>query len=45
MTIPLSFLLAVIGTLTSREKPDEAKWAEMEVRSLTGYGAEKADGH
>jgi len=45
VTIPLSFLLAVIGTLTSREKPDEAKWAEMEVRSLTGYGAEKADGH
>jgi len=45
VTIPLSFLLAVIGTLTSREKPDEVKWAEMEVRSLTGYGAEKAEGH
>jgi cation/acetate symporter len=45
VTIPLSFLLAVVGTLTSREKPDETKWAEMEVRSLTGYGAEKAEGH
>jgi cation/acetate symporter len=45
VTIPLSFLLAVVGTLTSREKTDEPKWAEMEVRSLTGYGAEKADGH
>jgi len=45
VTIPLSFLLAVVGTLTSREKPDEVKWAEMEVRSLTGYGAEKAEGH
>jgi cation/acetate symporter len=45
VTIPLSFLLAVIGTLTSREKPDETRWAEMEVRSLTGHGAEKAVGH
>jgi cation/acetate symporter len=45
LTIPLSFLLAVIGTLTSREKADEAKWAEMEVRSLTGHGAEKAVSH
>jgi cation/acetate symporter len=45
VTIPLSFLLAVIGTLTSREKADETKWAEMEVRSLTGHGAEKAVGH
>jgi cation/acetate symporter len=42
VTIPLSFLLAVIGTLTSREKADETRWAEMEVRSLTGHGAEKA---
>ena len=45
VTIPLSFLLAVIGTLTSRGKPDETRWAEMEVRSLTGHGAEKAVGH
>ncbi len=45
VTIPLSFLLAVIGTLTSREKADETKWAEMEVRSLTGHGAEKAVSH
>ena len=45
VTIPLSFLLAVVGTLTSREKADEVRWAEMEVRSLTGHGAEKAVGH
>ena len=45
VTIPLSFLLAVIGTLTSREKADETRWAEMEVRSLTGHGAEKAVSH
>jgi len=44
VTIPLSFVLAVIGTLTSREKADETRWAEMEVRSLTGHGAEKAVG-
>ncbi|MEP7020553.1 MAG: cation acetate symporter [Pseudonocardiales bacterium] len=42
VTIPLSFLLAIIGTLSSREPVNEAKWAEMEVRSLTGAGAEKA---
>ena len=42
VTIPLSFLLAVIGTLTSREGARPEKAAEMEVRSLTGAGAEKA---
>ena len=42
VTIPLSFLLAVIGTLTSRERSTLEKAAEMEVRSLTGAGAEKA---
>ena len=42
VTIPLSFLLAIIGTLTSREGSTPEKAAEMEVRSLTGAGAEKA---
>jgi cation/acetate symporter len=42
VTIPLSFLLAVIGTLTSRGSSTPEKAAEMEVRSLTGAGAEKA---
>ncbi|HEY0166002.1 MAG TPA: cation acetate symporter [Jatrophihabitans sp.] len=42
VTIPLSFLLAVIGTLSSRDRSTAAKAAEMEVRSLTGAGAEKA---
>lgn len=45
VTIPLSFLLAVIGTLTSRERSTLEKAAEMEVRSLTGAGAEKATVH
>jgi cation/acetate symporter len=42
VTIPLSFLLAIIGTLTSRERSTAEKAAEMEVRSLTGAGAEQA---
>lgn len=40
VTIPLGFLLGIVGTLTSREKGDKAKYAEMEVRSLTGAGSE-----
>ena len=42
VTIPLSFLLAIVGTLTSRESSTAEKAAEMEVRSLTGAGAEQA---
>jgi cation/acetate symporter len=42
VTIPLSFLLAIIGTLTSRGSSTPEKAAEMEVRSLTGAGAEQA---
>jgi len=41
VSIPLGFILGYIGTITSREH-NEAKYAEMEVRSLTGAGAEKA---
>ncbi len=44
VSIPLGFLLGYIGTITSREH-NEAKFAEMEVRSLTGAGAEKAVAH
>ncbi|HET6562155.1 MAG TPA: cation acetate symporter [Marmoricola sp.] len=39
VSIPASFLLGIIGTLTSKEHL-ENKAAEMEVRSLTGAGAE-----
>ncbi|HEX8303499.1 MAG TPA: cation acetate symporter [Jatrophihabitans sp.] len=45
VTIPLSFLLAIVGTLTSRGSSTPEKAAEMEVRSLTGAGAEKATAH
>jgi cation/acetate symporter len=41
ISIPLGFLLGYIGTVTSREF-NAAKYAEMEVRSLTGHGAEVA---
>jgi cation/acetate symporter len=45
VSIPLAFLLGVIGTLTSRDTGDPELNAEMEVRSLTGVGAEKATHH
>ncbi|MFH8337932.1 cation acetate symporter [Streptomyces sp. AM6-12] len=39
VSIPLGFLAGWLGTVTSDEIPDEAKFAETEVRSLTGAGA------
>jgi cation/acetate symporter len=38
ISIPASFLLGFLGTVTSKEHL-EGKYAEMEVRSLTGAGA------
>lgn len=45
VSIPLAFVLGIIGTLTSRDAGDPQRNAEMEVRSLTGIGAEKAVVH
>jgi cation/acetate symporter len=45
VSIPLSFFLGWLGTKVSKERPDVAKYAELEVRSLTGIGAEKAVEH
>jgi len=45
ISIPLSFFLGWLGTVTSSERANEVKYAEMEVRSLTGHGAEKAVAH
>jgi cation/acetate symporter len=45
ISIPLAFFLGWLGTVTSKEVTNQAKYAEMEVRSLTGAGAEKATGH
>ncbi|WP_328325281.1 MULTISPECIES: solute symporter family protein [unclassified Streptomyces] len=39
ISIPLGFLLGWLGSLLSPEKPDQDKYAELEVRSLTGFGA------
>ena len=45
VSIPLAFLLGWLGSVTSREAEDPDKQAEMEVRSLTGVGAEKPVQH
>ena len=45
VSIPLSFLLGIVGTYVGQKKADNARYAEMEVRSLTGAGAAKAVVH
>jgi cation/acetate symporter len=45
VSIPLSFFLGWLGSRLSKEKPDELKNAELEVRAFTGIGAEKAIQH
>jgi cation/acetate symporter len=45
VSIPLAFLLGWLGTVLDKKREDTAKQAEMEVRSLTGIGAEKAVDH
>lgn len=46
VSIPLAFVLGIIGTYVSKPEPDhDVKQAEMEVRSFTGAGAEKASEH
>ena len=39
ISIPLGFLCGWLGTVLSREPADEEKYAELEVRALTGVGA------
>ncbi|MEU6629987.1 cation acetate symporter [Streptomyces parvus] len=39
ISIPLGFLLGWVGSLISKEKADSDKYAELEVKSLTGVGA------
>ena len=46
VSIPLAVVLGIVGTYIGRGKAeDPAKQAEMEVRSLTGVGVEKAVSH
>ncbi|QFU87384.1 cation acetate symporter [Amycolatopsis sp. YIM 10] len=44
VSIPVSFFLGWLGTVLSKDHNEE-KYAEMEVRSLTGAGSEKAISH
>jgi cation/acetate symporter len=44
VSIPAAFFLGWLGTVLSKERND-GKYAEMEVRALTGVGAEKAVVH
>ncbi|GAA4543134.1 solute symporter family protein [Amycolatopsis samaneae] len=44
VSIPVSFFLGWLGTVLSKER-NAKKYAEMEVRALTGAGAEKAIAH
>ncbi|MGO0575969.1 solute symporter family protein [Ornithinimicrobium panacihumi] len=44
ISIPLGFFLGWLGTVTSPER-NEQKWAEVEVRSLTGHGVAEAVDH
>ncbi len=45
ISIPAGFIFGWLGTITSREPEAEAAFPELEVRSLTGAGAEAAVHH
>ncbi len=45
VSIPFGFLMGYIGTITSRDEMAESLYNELEVRSLTGAGSEKAVVH
>ncbi len=45
ISIPAGFLFGILGTLTSRDPEAEAAYSELEVRALTGAGAEQATQH
>ncbi|MGY5318433.1 solute symporter family protein [Neomicrococcus lactis] len=45
VSIPLAFLVGWLVSVLDKTGEDPAKQAEMEVRSLTGVGAEKATSH
>jgi cation/acetate symporter len=45
VSIPFGFLCGIIGTLISKDTASQDRYNELEVRSLTGAGAEKAVAH
>jgi cation/acetate symporter len=45
VSIPIGFLLGYLGSVTSKEPEAEERYTELEVRALTGAGAEVAVKH
>ncbi|MDN5744185.1 MAG: cation acetate symporter, partial [Nocardioidaceae bacterium] len=45
LSIPLGFFFGWLGTVTSKEPAAEERFTELEVRALTGAGAEQAVSH
>ena len=45
VSIPFGFLCGIVGTLISKDTSSQDRYDELEVRSLTGAGAEKAVAH
>ncbi|GLB64610.1 cation acetate symporter [Dietzia sp. NCCP-2495] len=45
ISIPLAFLLGIVGTFLGKKDEFPLKQSEMEVRSLTGVGVEKTISH
>ncbi|MET0188973.1 MAG: cation acetate symporter [Pseudonocardia sediminis] len=45
VSIPLSFVLGIVGTYVGQKRHDGSKFAEMEVRSLTGANIAKVSSH
>jgi len=45
VSIPIGFVLGFLGSVLGPKNEDPNKAAEMEVRALTGHGAEKAVDH
>ena len=41
VSIPIGFLCGFLGTLLSKDTASQSRYDELEVRSLTGAGAEK----
>jgi cation/acetate symporter len=42
VSIPLAFFLGWLGSVTDRQPADPARFARMQVRALTGVGAERS---
>jgi cation/acetate symporter len=41
ISIPLGFFLGWLGTITTKDRDSEERYVELDVRSMTGAGAEK----